>query len=182
MLPAAERAVTDARFAAPERLTGRETPDQRADIYSLGALLAFLVSGAPPYDGDREAIQCAHAVGRGFDLRARRPKAARETASLVGSFLALDRENRPKDWDAALGAIESAVARLAGEAEPASWLDRFTAAIAGRPALTCTLAVTPIVLAGVVLHLALNDEPAARHAAKSAQPGAADTAAPARDR
>jgi hypothetical protein len=162
MLPRAERPLTDARFAAPERLAGADEPDQRADIYSLGALLAFLLTGAPPYEGDREAVQCAHAVGKTYDLRAKRRQVSRETSAIVTTFLALDRADRPQDWDAALGAIESAVARQAGDGASASWLDRLTSTIAGRPALACALAVTPIVLAGLALHLAAHDEPAAQ--------------------
>jgi hypothetical protein len=177
MLPPAERPLTDARFAAPERLTGRDTLDQRADIYSLGALLAFLLTGAPPYDGDREAVQCAHAVGKTYDLRAKRGKASRDTSALVGSFLALDRSDRPQDWDAALGAIERVVARLTGDPDAGSWLDRLTTAIAGRPALACTLAVTPVVLAGIFLHLTANDAPGAQDA-----PPPARHAAPVRGR
>jgi hypothetical protein len=177
MLPPAERPLTDARFAAPERLTGRDTLDQRADIYSLGALLAFLLTGAAPYDGDREAVQCAHAVGKTYDLREKRGKVSRDTSALVGSFLALDRSDRPQDWDAALGSIERVIARLAGDPDAGSWLDRLTTAIAGRPALACTLAVTPVVLAGIFLHVTANDAPAAQDA-----PPPARHAAPARGR
>ena len=171
MLPQADRPLTDARFAAPERLTGRDTPDQRADIYSLGALLVFLLTGAPPYEGDREAVQCSHAVGKTFDLRAKHKKASRDTSALVGSFLALDRSDRPQDWDAALGAIERVVARLTGEPDAGSWLDRLTSAIAGRPAVACTLAVLPVVAAGIFLHLSANDAPAAQDAPPPARHG-----------
>jgi hypothetical protein len=176
MLPQGERPLTDARFAAPERLSRANAYDHRADIYSLGATLVYLLTATPPYDGDREAVQCAQAVGRTCDLRARRHDVSRDTTVLVGSLLALDPADRPQDWDAALGAIERVLARLGGEPDAGSWFDRLTSAIVSRPALACTLAVTPVVLAGVALHLATNEKPAAGEAPSSAH------AAPSRDR
>lgn len=37
-------------YLAPEQLTGRE-PDRASDVYGLGALLYFVLSGAPPFAG-----------------------------------------------------------------------------------------------------------------------------------
>lgn len=38
-------------FIAPEQITGSTPPDQRADIYSLGANLYYLLAGKAPYVG-----------------------------------------------------------------------------------------------------------------------------------
>jgi serine/threonine protein kinase/ABC-type branched-subunit amino acid transport system substrate-binding protein len=44
-------------FTAPEQLEGTGEPDARADVYGLGALLYFMLTGRPPYQG-----QTVHSV------------------------------------------------------------------------------------------------------------------------
>jgi eukaryotic-like serine/threonine-protein kinase len=57
-VPASGHAITQAGtgvgtcgFTAPEQLEGTGEPDARADIYGLGAILYFLLTGRPPYTG-----------------------------------------------------------------------------------------------------------------------------------
>src|SRR5207302_4134749 len=40
-------------YIAPEQIRSREDVDSRADIYSLGATLYHMVTGQPPFPGDK---------------------------------------------------------------------------------------------------------------------------------
>ena len=47
---------------SPEQATGDSEPDARSDIYSLGAVAYFLLTGLPPFDGEKPIkVIIAHA-------------------------------------------------------------------------------------------------------------------------
>lgn len=46
-------------YVAPEQVDGKPV-DQRSNIYSLGAMYFFLVTGRPPFEGDVSAVHSAH--------------------------------------------------------------------------------------------------------------------------
>ncbi len=61
-VPTTEKVHGVAEFVAPEIVEGRPV-DQRANIYSLGALFYYLVTGRPPYMGDPEDVYEQHLSG-----------------------------------------------------------------------------------------------------------------------
>jgi serine/threonine protein kinase len=79
-------------FAAPELLS-RETPDQRADLYALGAVLYELLTGAPP-SAEGSPAQVLPSESR-QDVPPR-------LDTLILSMLAPDREGRPQTAQAVL--------------------------------------------------------------------------------
>jgi len=49
-------------FMSPEQALGDSEPDERCDIYSLGAVAYYLLTGSPPFDGDKAIrVILAHA-------------------------------------------------------------------------------------------------------------------------
>lgn len=71
-------------FMSPEQATGDVEPDSRSDVYSLGAVLYFLLTGKPPFEDDKPLkIMIKHA----HDLPPRptslRPDLAADLESVV---------------------------------------------------------------------------------------------------
>lgn len=77
-------------YMAPERLSCSLTIDARADIYSLGAALFFLVTGRIPYEGTPPVIMAKH-------LTAPLPDPKEVRADLPDEFCSVIRKMMEKD-------------------------------------------------------------------------------------
>lgn len=95
-------------YLSPEQACGQENVDARSDIYSLGALDYFLLTGQPPFAG-RSGVKmlAAHLYEKADLVSARRPDVPADLEGVVARCLAKKPEERFPDvesLDAALTA------------------------------------------------------------------------------
>ncbi len=120
-------------YMAPEQAQDAASADIRADVYSLGCTLYFLLTGAPPFTGKSlfEVLQ-AHVSTEAAPLSQVRTEAPAELSAVVARMMAKDPAKRfQKPIEAALalapfikpgsqakGLIDEAAVGLAGERPP----------------------------------------------------------------
>lgn len=93
-------------YVAPEQLRGEEA-DQRADLYSAGAILYECLTGAPPFDGDTWGEVAMRVLNEDAPLpAARRPDCPRSFARLVTIALSRAPDRRLRSAVEMLGALE----------------------------------------------------------------------------
>ncbi|MBN9120008.1 MAG: serine/threonine protein kinase [Planctomycetes bacterium] len=96
-------------YMCPEQAAG-EPVDPRGDIYSLGAVAFFVLTGRPPFDGTTVGkLLTAHLTQPAPDVRAFRPEIPADLAAVVAKCLAKD----PKDRFQSTTELESALAACA---------------------------------------------------------------------
>lgn len=113
-------------YMAPEQWDDTRSVDARADLYSLGCTLAFLLTGKAPFDNGRQRsflhIMKAHADASVPDLTALRSDVSAEVNSLFQRLMAKRPEDRFQSAAEVVAAIESFRSRVrqnAGEGSAA---------------------------------------------------------------
>lgn len=97
-------------YLAPEQALGR-SPDPRADLYSLGAVLYELVTGGPPFAGDDAlAIISQHLRTPPVAPAWRNPEVSGPLDELIVALLAKDPADRPQSAAEVGGALEALAA------------------------------------------------------------------------
>jgi serine/threonine protein kinase len=87
-------------YVAPEQTLDAQQADIRADIYSLGCTLYYLLTGAPPFQGNSlyEILQAHHSVDA-RPLNLVRPEVPVELAAVVAKMMAKDPARRYQQPD-----------------------------------------------------------------------------------
>ena len=101
-------------YMSPEQCSGEEL-DARSDVYSLGAMLYEMLTGAPPFQANNLAALIAkhlHEPPRPFDPNLQIPA---PLAATVFRALAKDRNERPRDASAFSKEIQNAVTAGPGQ-------------------------------------------------------------------
>jgi serine/threonine-protein kinase len=81
-------------YLCPEQAAG-EPVDPRGDVYSLGAVAFFMLTGRPPFEGTSVGkLLAAHLTQPAPDVRAIRPEVPADLAAVVARCLVKEPENR----------------------------------------------------------------------------------------
>jgi serine/threonine-protein kinase len=85
-------------FMSPEQATGDSEPDARSDIYSLGAVAYFLLTGHPPFEGNKPLkVILAHVNDKVVPPSSRGVDVPADLEKVVLRCLAKNREERYQD-------------------------------------------------------------------------------------
>ncbi|WP_406698332.1 family 16 glycoside hydrolase [Singulisphaera sp. Ch08] len=106
-------------FLAPEQADDAKRADQRADIYSIGCTLYFLLTGQPPFGGDTVLKRLmAHQERPAPSLRAVRPEVSEAIEAIYLRMMAKRPADRPQSVTEVILALEAcrSAVREAGDA------------------------------------------------------------------
>ena len=82
-------------YIAPEQIRDAQSADIRADIYSLGCTFYYLLTGGPPFGGDKLwDLYQAHISTDAAPLNLVRPEVSAELAALVARMMAKEPDRR----------------------------------------------------------------------------------------
>ena len=115
------------RYMAPERLLNPSDVDARSDIYALGAVAYFLLTGKSIFDGD-DSLAISNQV-----LHTPAPRVSASGVqgpdgldALVAACLEKDRAKRPQSAQAVVDALDRLSSRLAWtQSDAAAWWSEF---------------------------------------------------------
>jgi len=95
-------------YMSPEQGRG-QVADHRSDIYSLGCTLFHMLCGQPPFSGPSPVgIISMHVTDRVPAVRDRNAQVPLVVAKIVERMLAKDPNDRPRDYDELIAALEAA--------------------------------------------------------------------------
>ncbi|HZU35922.1 MAG TPA: protein kinase, partial [Gemmataceae bacterium] len=132
-------------YIAPEQARAAHAADIRADIYSLGCTLYFLLTGRPPFpEGNTREKMQAHQDATPRPIRELRPEAPPALARVLDRLLAKDPEAR---YQTPAEVAQALAPFIKSRAKAARWSHWLGIAAAG---------VAAILLAGVIVRVQTN--------------------------
>jgi serine/threonine protein kinase len=127
--------IGTADYMPPEQAVDSTTIDHRADIYSLGCTLHYLLTGRPPYSGSTiMAILLKHRDGEIPLLSAARPEAPPQLDDLFRRMMAKTPEARVQQMSEVVAELEAIAAILPADADA----EPTTIALPARPDLAAS--------------------------------------------
>jgi len=105
-------AVGTPNYMSPEQALGDATIDHRADYYSLGATLFYMVVGSSPFLGTPEQVMFKHVNSPPPLPNSLRPDVPQTVSGLILRLLSKRREDRPANGDELLMLIDQSVTAL----------------------------------------------------------------------
>ena len=142
-------------YMSPEQAQGEiERLDERTDVFSLGAILAEILTGRPAYTGDedRPVTEAARALQTGLHNRLDACDAAPELVDLARRCLAPGKELRPRNAGALAKEVHDYLASSEERARQAELqaTEARVKAVQERKARRLTLALATTVLVAIV--------------------------------
>ena len=133
-------------YMAPEQALDFHRADIRADIYSLGCALFYLLTGKPPFEGTMAVKLMRHQQAEPPDLTQRCPQAPPALAEVVRRMLA----KRPDARYQTPGEVAAALDSLLGPSAPPAASNSRTTAVPRRTGPKSRAKLLALVGAGVV--------------------------------
>ncbi len=97
---------------SPEQVVGERDIDVRSDIYSLGTVLYFALTGRDCYQGRLQEVLHAHRTAPVPDVRAVLPAVSQATADIIRTCMAKKRDERYQDPEKLVAAVAAALTAL----------------------------------------------------------------------
>ncbi len=106
-------------YMSPEQVIAEKDLDIRSDLYALGCVLYYCLTGREPYKGRLQEVLHAHRTAPIPDPRTGRPEVTAKSAAIVAKLMAKKREDRYQTPAELRSAIADALSSL-GTGAPAS--------------------------------------------------------------
>lgn len=94
-------------YMAPEQVTADPQVDHRVDIYAVGVLAFELLTGRPPFGGERQEVLSAHLTKPPVPVRTLRPEVPPAFSDCIMKCLEKDRVDRWQSAEEILHRLES---------------------------------------------------------------------------